>query len=168
MMILMGRLFGVCRSGLWVSMYMLTDNCKSSAACVSDAGMLLFGGWEFELEALSSSHQERGDVFRFAMLEVFQMGMCCSIFVTGSSMIVEVTDLLHRATLKVNSINPSDLADPDSQDFMARYHFLCAWMVGLFHLLELLQATKVYRHWRMKTSRSLTYTSHIYPKMSPK
>lgn len=45
-------------------------------------------------------------------------------------MIVEVTDLLRRATLRANSIDPSELADPDGQDYMIRYHFLCAWMVG--------------------------------------
>lgn len=54
-------------------------------------------------------------------------------------MIVEVTDLLRRATLRANSIDPSELADPDGQDYMIRYHFLCAWMVGSFDLLELLR-----------------------------
>ncbi|KAE8551509.1 hypothetical protein EYB25_005399 [Talaromyces marneffei] len=46
----------------------------------------------------------------------------------GSSITVEVTDLLRRAALKVNSIDFSELADPDRQDYIARYHFLCAWM----------------------------------------
>lgn len=54
-------------------------------------------------------------------------------------MIVEVTDLLRRATLKVNSMNLNELADPDSRDYMVRYHFLCAWMVTADNLLELLK-----------------------------
>jgi hypothetical protein len=76
-------------------------------------------------------------------------------------MIVEVTDLLRRATLKVNSIDLSELADPDSRDYTVRYHFLGAWMVGLFDIFEMPWATNVSRHSRMKISRILTYTSHI-------
>jgi hypothetical protein len=55
--------------------------------------------------------------------------MVYSFSVIGLSMIVEVTDLLRRATMKVNFVDLSEMADPDSLDYLARYHFLCTWMV---------------------------------------
>lgn len=64
----------------------------------------------------------------------------------GSSMIVEATDLLQQAALKVNSIDLGELADWDGQDVIARYHFLCAWMVRIIDLVKRLKTTDVYRH----------------------
>ncbi len=61
-------------------------------------------------------------------------------------MVVEATDLLQRAALKVNSINLSELADWDSRDIMAQYHFLCAWMVRIIDFVEWLKTTDMYRH----------------------
>ncbi|PCH06978.1 Hypothetical protein PENO1_014580 [Penicillium occitanis (nom. inval.)] len=85
------------------------------------------------------------DIVKVPLLVCRMLGCCCSEdgnsnwkffqvlirsaeICLGSSMIVEVTDLLRRATLKANSIDLSELADPDSRDYMVRYHFLCAWM----------------------------------------
>uniref|UniRef100_A0A093XNT4 Regulator of drug sensitivity 2 n=1 Tax=Talaromyces marneffei PM1 TaxID=1077442 RepID=A0A093XNT4_TALMA len=77
---------------------------------------------------VQGSYQKCRDLSRFDTSRGSQMEMGYSFLVTGSSITVEVTDLLRRAALKVNSIDFSELADPDRQDYIARYHFLCAWM----------------------------------------
>ncbi|EED15495.1 hypothetical protein TSTA_049320 [Talaromyces stipitatus ATCC 10500] len=43
-------------------------------------------------------------------------------------MLVETTHLLQRAALRTNSVDFDELADPDIQDCVVKYHFLCAWM----------------------------------------
>jgi hypothetical protein len=96
------------------------------------------------VEAFPGAYQKCRDLSRSGTLLWTLHIDLLLILVTGSSMIVEVTDLLRRATLKIDAIDLSELVDPDSQDYMARYHFLCAWMVRTVDF-ELLKATNVHR-----------------------
>lgn len=46
-------------------------------------------------------------------------------------MVQEASGVVERIAAKVNAINLDDMLDHDTTEYVAKYHIICAWMVGI-------------------------------------